>query len=253
MGIDTIHFPPELIAKIVRCVEDSVGDDIHTDILQNDLRTTNSVPFRIWDFLNSNLIKSLEMEDCTVAETSRGPWQMVIVFERTTQYIFTFMREKRFSELRRTQHRRKRMHYLDALTRQFNPDLVADQQQLSFLPHTFSDENMLPELVQTLLCDLGSDISIVRNHVLILFETAEYQLTHIRAVMVTPNLDIVQNIAQDWSPYISANVSSVVDKVSHPEAPENQPNRNLKLKAKAITRKKDKSQQHRSKEDKILS
>ena len=95
MRTDDLAFSPELITKIVRCVEDAVGDDILADIRHHDLRTTNSVPSRIWDFLNSNLIKTLETEDCTIAEAHRGPWQMLVIFEKTTQYIFTFMREKR--------------------------------------------------------------------------------------------------------------------------------------------------------------
>lgn len=57
MHTDDMSFPSELIAKIVRCVEDAVGDDILADVRRNDLRTTNSVPSRIWDLLNTNLIK----------------------------------------------------------------------------------------------------------------------------------------------------------------------------------------------------
>lgn len=242
MRTDDLVFSPELITKIVRCVEDAVGDDILADIRHHDLRTTNSIPSRIWDFLNSNLIKTLETEDCTIAEAHRGPWQMLVIFEKTTQYIFTFMREKRFAELRRLQRRRTHMHYLDMMTKQFNKDLLAEEQQLVLFPHTFSDENKLAEQIQSLLHDLGDEVSIVRNHVLVLFETNGYQLTHIRAVMVTPSLDIAQNASQDWSQYISSNVSSVVEKVAHPNAPGNQPNRGLKLKAKAIERKKNKPQ-----------
>ena len=48
---------------------------------------------------------------------------------------------------------------------------------------------------------------------------------------------------QDWSKYISANESFVVDKVANPEAPENKPNRGLALKPKALARKKDKPQE----------
>jgi len=43
------------------------------------------------------------------------------------------------------------MHYIDILTKQFNKDLLSDQQQLSFIPHAFSDEDRLAELVQTML------------------------------------------------------------------------------------------------------
>lgn len=236
-------FPTELIEKMVCCVEDAVGDDILLDVQRNDLRTTNSIPSRIWDLMNTNLIKKLDTEDCTIAMAHRGPWQMIIIFEKTSKCIITFMREKRFSELQKRQRSRARMHYLDMLTKQFNEDLLAAHQQTTLFPHNFSDENQLSELVQILLHDLEGDVAVVRNHVLVLFETVGYQLSHIRAVKVTPNLEIAQNSEQDWSKYISVNESFVVDKVANPEAPENKPNRGLALKPKALARKKDKPQE----------
>lgn len=236
-------FPTELIEKMVCCVEDAVGDDILLDVQRNDLRTTNSIPSRIWDLMNTNLIKKLDTEDCTIAMAHRGPWQMIIIFEKTSKCIITFMREKRFSELQKRQRSRTHMHYLDMLTKQFNEDLLAAHQQTTLFPHNFSDENQLSELVQILLHDLEGDVAVVRNHVLVLFETVGYQLSHIRAVKVTPNLEIAQNSEQDWSKYISVNESFVVDKVANPEAPENKPNRGLTLKPKALARKKDKPQE----------
>lgn len=236
-------FPTELIEKMVCCVEDAVGDDILLDVQRNDLRTTNSIPSRIWDLMNTNLIKKLDTEDCTIAMAHRGPWQMIIIFEKTSKCIITFMREKRFSELQKRQRSRTHMHYLDMLTKQFNEDLLASHQQTTLFPHNFSDENQLSELVQILLHDLEGDVAVVRNHVLVLFETVGYQLSHIRAVKVTPNLEIAQNSEQDWSIYISVNESFVVDKVANPEAPENKPNRGLTLKPKALARKKDKPQE----------
>jgi len=243
MHTTDISFPSELIAKIVRCVEDAVGDDIRADIRQHDLQTRNSTPFRIWDLLNTNVIKSLDTEDCTIAKAHRGPWEMLIVFERTTQCILTFMREKRFTELRNHQHKRVHMHYIDMLAKQFNEDLLSDQQQLSFIPHTFSDEDRLADLVQTMLHDLEGEADVVRHHVLVLFETVGYQLTHIRAVMVTPSLDIAKNSEQNWSRYITADESAVVEEVTHPGSPDNQPNRGLSLTAKAMARQKSRPKQ----------
>ena len=243
MHTTNISFPSELIAKIVRCVEDAVGDDIRADIRQHDLQTRNSIPSRIWDLLNTNIIKTLDTEDCTIAKAHRGPWEMLIVFEKSTQCILTFMREKRFAELRNHQHKRKHMHYIDMLAKQFNEELLSDQQQLSFIDHVFSDEDRLAELVQTMLHDLDGEAEVVRHHVLVLFETAGYQLTRIRAVMVTPSLDIARNSEQDWSRYIAADESVVVEEVAHPGSPSNQPNRGLSLTAKAMARQKNRPKQ----------
>ena len=243
MHTNPAYFSPDLIAKIVRCVEDAVGDDIQADVQRNNLQRRNSVPSRIWDLLNTNVIKTLDTEDCTIAKAHRGPWEMLIVFEKTTQCILTFMREKRFAELRNRQHKRVHMHYIDMLTKQFNESLLSDQQQLSFIPHTFSDEDRLADLVQTMLHDLDGEADIVRHHVLVLFETVGYQLTHIRAVMVTPSLDIAQNSEQDWSRYITADESAVVEEVADPSSPGNQPNRGLSLTAKAMERQKSRPKQ----------
>lgn len=238
-----ISFPAELTAKIVRCVEDAVGDDIRADIRQHDLQTKNSIPSRIWDLLNTNIIKTLDIEDCSIAKPHRGPWEMLVVFEKSTQCILTFMREKRFSELRNNRHKRGHMHYIDMLTKQFNENLVSEQQQLSLIPHTFSDEDRLAELVKNMLHDLEGEADIVSHHVLVLFETVGYQLTHIRAVMVTPSLDIAQNSEQDWSRYITADESTVVEEVENPSSPSNQPSRGLSLTAKAMARQKSRPKQ----------
>lgn len=89
MHTNIISFSPDLIVKIVRCVEDAVGDDIQADIQRNDLQTRNSVPARIWDLLNTNVIKTLDTEDCTIAKAHRGPWEMLVIFEKSSQCILT--------------------------------------------------------------------------------------------------------------------------------------------------------------------
>lgn len=81
MHTNIISFSPDLIVKIVRCVEDAVGDDIQADIQRNDLQTRNSVPARIWDLLNTNVIKTLDTEDCTIAKAHRGPWEMLVILK----------------------------------------------------------------------------------------------------------------------------------------------------------------------------
>ena len=242
MNINKINFPPELISKIVRCVEEATGDDIRIDIQKNNLQTRNSVPARVWDLLNTNLINELDIDDCTIAKTKRGPWEMLVIFEKTTQCIFTFMREKRFEELKKQQAKRKNMHYVDMLSKQFNSDLLSEGRQMSWFDEkSFSDEDRLTELVQNLLSELHGEADIVKNHVLVLFETVGFQLTHIRAVMVTPSLDIAKDCNENWSQYISGNESAVVEKIETPESPSNQPSRGLSLKPKALNRQKSSS------------
>jgi len=234
----TINFPSEVISAIVSSLGDAVGDDIRENIQSNELPTRNSMPTMIWDLLNRNLIKRLDTDSCNIAKARRGPWEMLIVFEKSTQCIITLMREKRFAEIRVNQRKRRHMHYVDMLAMQFNRDLPPDKHQLCFLPHTFSDEDRLNERITSLLQDLNGDADIVKNHVLVLFESSGYQLTGVRAIMVTPSLEIAKGCEQDWSSFINREESVIVEKVSNAAAPENQPNLGLKFKSKAIARQK---------------
>lgn len=223
--------------EIVTCIEEAINDNIREDIANNDLTTTNSVPSRIWDFINRNLKRNLNFDDCIVADTNRGPWQMTVLYDRDSQCIYTFMREKRFREIKRAQTKRNKMHYVDMLAKQFNSDLVCQYQQTSFFEnHKFDDEDKLSELVQQLLKNLVSDLSLVKNHVIVLFDTVGFELISVRAVMITPSLDIAKNSDANWSNYISHN-SIIVDKVDNINYPQNVPNRGLKLTAKATQRK----------------
>lgn len=233
------NFDLDMIKKFVQCVENAVSDDIVEDVTKNDLRITNSVPSRIWDFIFSNLIRECSSEDFIPIVTIRGPWKMVIVYEKTTNCIFTFMREKRFLQLKKQQHKRKHMHYIDILSKQFNDKLKANNEQMSMYPieNKFSDFDKLNLLAKNLLKDLGSNVSIVKNHVLVLFDSFNHQLMSIRAVMITPNLEIADGCEEDWSQYIR-NDSVVVSKITDKKLPENNPNRGLKLTAKATAKQK---------------
>ena len=240
-GIRTLKdntIPENIVRLIVEAVQSAVGDDIREDIVKNRLQTTNSVPSRIWDLINRNLTETLQTQECSVYRASRGPWGMHVVFEPNTKYIVTFMREKRFSQLVKDQRKRKKMHYLDMLADYFNRDLSALYHQLSLFPHEFSDEDRLEEHIQNLLRNLGSNSEIVKNHMLVLFDTSRFELVSVRMVMLTPSLEIA--VEEDWSKYISRHESLIVETVDNSNSPAAQPNRGLKLKGRAIERQKNK-------------
>jgi len=167
--------------------------------------------------------------------SKRGPWEMILVYEKQSGFLYTFMREKRFTEIRAKVGKRRRMHYVDMLVRHLNPDLRAPVGQMSMFPVHFDDETQLAESVRTLLANLLEDGAVVRRHVLVLFESARFILTSVRAVMVDTNLDIV--IEQDWSNAISVEESVIAEQVDEPKNPANVPARGLKLTAKAAARK----------------
>lgn len=234
----TFSVSPIVREIIMRSISEAVGDLIKEDEKRNRLRTRNGNSGRIWDFLNTELCEGFDSPDCMAYVTQRGPWEMVMVYERESKRLFTFMREARFATIRKETYKRRRMHYLDMLTRHLNADLLAPVGQTTMFENAFVDQDNLHELVSRLLRDLQRDGAIIERHVLVLFESQNYQLTSVRAVMLDSDLDIVAE--ENWSGKITARDSVIADTVDTPNDPANDPNHGLRLTSKAAARKKEK-------------
>ena len=234
----TLGIHTDVRDTIIQCLSEAVGDLIKEDVRRNRLRTHNGDGGRIWDFLNTELCEAFSSLDCMASVTHRGPWEMVLVYERESKSLFTFMREARFSTIRKETYKRRRMHYLDMLTRHLNKNLLAPVGQTVMFENEFVDQDNLRELVDRLLCNLLRDGAIIERHVLVLFESQDYQLTSVRAVMLDSNLDVV--VEENWSNMIAARDSVIADAVDMPDDPANDPNHGLRLTSKAAARKKEK-------------
>ncbi len=220
----------KIVSKIVDDIHDAVGDGIKEDI--HKLKTYNSRASRIWDLINTNLLNSFDTIDCMSYDSMRGPWQMVMIYEKETGFLFTFMREKRFVELQNGTVTRKNMHYIDMLTRHLNSDLISETYQLRLFPISYNDEELLGEKINILLKKLKEDGAVLNRYVNVLFDSSNYQLNSIRATMIDSYLNIVYE--QDWTEFINAQESIVAEKVARDIAPTKQ----LTLTKKAIARKK---------------
>jgi len=244
-------FISEDLAKIiVKCVEDSTGDVIKEDLARSELVYQNSTPHRVWDHIFSLLTKSLDAIGCPVISTNSGPWKFPIIYDGESGNIITIMREKRFADLRRQQHKRGKPHYVDMLTATLNRDLLPQYPQMSFLEKPPRDFDEMKKRVEVMLQDFDGKADQVRNHVLILFEARSFTLYSIRAIKVTPDLELAVDGEVNLSALISAKPSIIIDKIAKPDAPANNPTRGLKLKAKAIERKANaKLKDYREKEE----
>lgn len=227
----------DLAKIIVRCVEDATGDVIKEDLARSELVYQNSTPHRVWDHIFSLLTKSLDAMGCPIISTNSGPWKFPIIYDRESGNIITIMREKRFAVLRRQQHKRDKPHYVDMLTATLNQDLLPQYPQLSLLEKPPRDFDEMKKRVDAMLQDFDGKADQVRNHVLILFEARSFTLYSIRAIKVTPDLELAADGEVNLSGLISARPSIIADKVTTPDSPANNPTRGLTLKTKAIERK----------------
>ena len=239
---------PRIHNCIIQSVSDAVGDLIKEDVRRYRLRTRNGNAGRVWDFLNTSLCESLDSPDCMTYVVNRGPWEMVIVYEKETKWIYTIMREERFASIRHDTPRTRRMHYLDMFTRHFNSDLLASIGQTRMFIKEFADEGDLSELVGKMLYALQADGAVIDRHVLVLFDCRNYQLTSIRAVMIDSNLDIVAE--EDWTSSIPSTDSVIVEMEDYEANTAKDPNHGLRLTSKAAARKKNKLRIREQKADK---
>lgn len=222
--------------KVVDCISAAVGDDIKEDIASSKLIFHNNTKFRIWDILYTKIYDTLPLLNCNTGMHKRGLWNMAVAFDNKTGILFTFMKEQRYRQLHNNIGKRMHHHYLDALAHIFNKNLSAPIEQLSlFEKAEFVDQNKMTDTVEKILFSLEKGASLIKNHVLILFDSYNFSLSSVRAIIVDSNLNVVDE--KSWNEYIKVTESSVVDKVDEPNSPANNPSKGLKLTAKANARK----------------
>lgn len=225
---------------IAECVSDAVGNDIRVDIKRNGYVTGNGNPFRIWDFLNTNLSQRFDQKDVFARPTKRGPWSMIAIFDNETGFLYCIMREARFEQLKRELPKRRsahrNAHYEDALVQTLNMDLRALQPTLFVMDESALrfDDAYVQGIVQNILHDLNVPNEIVRRHALILFSSAHYELTSLRCCVLDSNLNIV--CGENWNSYIKVCENIVVDEMPDPSPANLAPAVELPLKQKAKDR-----------------
>lgn len=217
---------------IAKCLADAVGDDIKVNSL--GLITQNGTPSRIWDLIYTNLHKQFDESDVIADKTKRGAWQLVLVFERSTGTIYSLMREKRFTELKKELPSRRIPHYEDALARVVNGSSNPPLGQLSLFPNnckTCFNKNHIKKIVDKILSVLSIPNKLVKQHAIILFQSTDYELSSLRCCIIDSNLEIVNEA--NWSNYIKASESIVPDIVHDKTSTYIDPTAGLKYKQKA--------------------
>ena len=222
----------DFVAKIERSLSNAVGDDIKLDIKINELNTANSLPTRIWDFINRNIRKEFSGPNYITHSTKRGNWEMEPIFEKSTGMLYTIMREERFDILRKELPKRICEHYAQALSDFFNKDLSSNFDQISFAQqYKCLDTERIEKTVRRILNDLSIPDNIVKHYAIILFSSRNYELISLKCCVVKSDLSIVAE--DDWSKFINISDSSVVESITTTEHKYLNPTNGLKLKQKA--------------------
>lgn len=240
--LSEIHSIADSLGRfIVRCIQDSVGDDIKGDIRRNQLATTNSIPTRIWDLINTKISENASIYNCTTGKTQRGPWQMILVFDPATGLLLSIMREERYKQLCKMSPRKRKYHYATCLAKRLNPNLQTKEKQTSlhdeigFGEDEIENENGIVEkIVETIFSDIGISAGTIRHHALVLFKSKGYEMHSARCIMVDGNFDVVD--VSSWNKYITVKDSDITEQVDSLESADNNPSQGLRFTRKARER-----------------
>ncbi len=217
------------IGKIVESIFDAVTDDIKLDTRNAGLTRDkmNSYPSRVWDLINRNILSTFEADDNIVAScTSRGPWKLVAIFDKTSGILITIMREERFLAVKKDTNNMH--HYVTHLAQMFNLDLQ-DYQQIMFKQE--ADEAEVKKSIKRICDDLLISPEMVKHHAMVLFSATNENLHSIRCVMINRHFEECESVS--WNGFIPVSESTIVEQIDTDNVQANTPDRGLKFTAKA--------------------
>lgn len=130
----------------------------------------------------------------------RGAWRLPVLFHAASRYLFTFMTE---DTLKVVQCRKdKGKHYLCGGA-SYNQGVKAKYEQLELeLPGVLPDmEKWVAKSREELADAVCASVGEIKGHILVLFDTHVDKLLTVRAVRLTPSLEISTE-EEDWTKYI---------------------------------------------------
>lgn len=150
-----------------------------------------------WDMINSECNDALSKLRFDVVICKRGIWELVLIYDKETKYLYTLMKDKRFEELSKVVSNDK-VHYLEALTTvNINASEETYEQVLLIEDFTKDKEEKIEKTVEKLFKNINGKIE---RHVLITFTDKNFELYSISASIITPSLQVL--LKEDWSQYI---------------------------------------------------
>ncbi len=228
-----ISIPASVATDIVSAVYD-VGDFMKEEIARLKLISGNFKPGLFWSKLNTNVHAAVGMSGCQ-ADIFRAGFHEFLLVTREN-FKLTFMRESRFYDVRAEVKAEGKLSYQNLLVQQYNGSLEAEVVQMALYQMHEYDKVEISERFNKLFSGIRDSGDDVGYYVMIIFEIDKYfELRRIKAVIVDPNFDIVEE--QDWSHYIPVENPVIVEKISDAKSPGNDPTRGITLKAKAFERK----------------
>lgn len=186
---------------VVNALRLSIEDVMPEIMMEHNLLERNGYGQFRWNAIISQLrdmcyhLGWIELNTC-----SRGGWRTPVLYHQKTNFIITLMTENTFKIVQKRTDKGK--HYLCGGA-SFNQGLEPQYEQIELeLPGVPVDSE--PWVVQSreqLASAVKASVEEIRGHVLVLFDTYADKLLSVRAVRLTPSLEI-STAEEDWSELI---------------------------------------------------
>lgn len=208
---------PIVDRAIVEALRLSV-EDIMPDIMSdhNLVERNGHGQFR-WNIIISQLRDKCHhlgwLDLTTLSILSRRGWKTPVLFHPASRNILTLMTEDTFGSVRKQAD--KGTHYLCGGAG-FNPNVEAQHEQLELVLPGVSPgaEIWVAKSQEELAKAVSTDVGEIEGHILVLFEVRADKLLTVRAVRLTPKLEISTE-EEDWSQYIR--IPYAADQIAEPQ------------------------------------
>lgn len=193
--IKSLNLPDQFKNAVARGIFDAVTCDLPEQISEQELPTSVGSGLWRWNYINRDIERFLG-KSIQYTYQKRGAWKFLLLFDPETAFTFSIMSEPNFKKLQTRLPQNP--HYIEALTQKNSQHSPMEGQIRLQGCERQRDISVIDEIREQLMSDFSG---IIENHILILFDSSSNIVTSVRALLLTPHLEIV--LSENWSRYLS--------------------------------------------------
>lgn len=232
----------EFIRAIINGIENA--DYLYREHMKvENFPTHNGDDGQKWNYINKAINETLPVDRFQIEVMQRGIWQFIGIYDKITGYLYTLMRQKNLSTLRKNADT-KLFHYTNALSK-LNSYLAGDfaiaNEQMSLFPKALYDEAGEEELERILASLIKKIDNEIKCYVLVAFDISQGQVTSIKGIV--PSIGMMYFKEENWNEALSP-VYDIEENITETEVAEDV----ILLEHKPRLRRKEKKNDKKEKE-----
>lgn len=206
--------PEDFKRRLVACVRKALQDDLQNFLSEYQPETKNAVPHLIADWINTNIQRDLASSNIDMIKFKRYSWTGNIIIDKANRVIYTIMREKRISQIKK--EKRDRPHYLQTIVAVLNKKLRAPIKQkplIESVAYQFDRDTLEKDYNSIFAGRLNINDGFI--YCVIVYDAYKGDLADIKALFLDRDLDIVEQISMNE--YIKPDFAALTDAIPYAE------------------------------------